>query len=153
MIEIREATPDDAPGLAALRWEFRSERPGLVEDRDEFVARCAAWMRGQLTTNLQWRAWVVVDGAAIVGQLWAHLFEKLPNPTTERERHLYVSNVYVTPRIRGGVGSRLVQTVLDWAAAQNVDRVILWPSDRSRTMYKRFGFETPDDILELKLNR
>jgi len=34
-----------------------------------------------------------------------------------------------------------------------VDRVILWPSDRSRTMYKRFGFETPDDILELQLNR
>jgi len=153
MIEIREATPDDAPALAELRWEFRSERPGLVEDRDEFVARCTAWMRGQLTTNLQWRAWVVLDGPTVVGQLWGHLFDKLPNPTTERERHFYVSNVYVTPRARGGVGSRLVRSVLDWAAAQNVDRVILWPSDRSRTMYQRFGFETTDDILELKLNR
>lgn len=153
MILIREATVDDAGALAELRYEFRSDRPEQVEDRETFVPRCAAWMRAQLTTNLHWRAWVAVDGGTIAGQLWAHVIEKLPNPGAERERHLYVSNVFVTPASRGGVGSRLVETALAWAAAQQIDRVILWPSARSRSMYQRYGFAVTDDVLELKLNR
>jgi GNAT superfamily N-acetyltransferase len=153
MIEIREATIDDAGALAELRWEFRSTRPERVEDHDAFVLRCAAWMRAQLTTNLHWRALVAVDGARIVGQLWMHTIEKLPNPTTERERHVYVSNVYVTPSARGGVGSRLLDAALAWAASQNVDRVILWPSDRSRSIYERRGFASTPNVFELRLDR
>jgi GNAT superfamily N-acetyltransferase len=151
MIEIRSATIDDAARLAELRWEFRSAKNTPVEDRDLFIARCAAWMRAQLTTHLIWRAWVAADGDRIVGQVWVHLIEKLPNPAVERERHLYVSNVYVTPSSRGGVGSRLVEAVLDWAASQNVDRVILWPTERSRPLYLRHGFTEKVDLLELSL--
>lgn len=151
MIEVRPATIDDAGQLAQLRWEFRSAKATPTEDRDFFVARCTGWMRAQLTTNLQWRAWVACDDAQVVGQVWAHVIEKLPNPAVERERHLYVSNVYVTPGARGGIGTRLVETVLAWAKSESVDRVILWPTDRSRSMYRRQGFVDPADILELEL--
>lgn len=151
MIEVRLATIDDAARLAQLRWEFRSAKATPTEDRDAFVARCSAWMRAQLTTNLQWRAWVACDGGQVVGQLWAHVIEKLPNPAVERERHLYVSNVYVTPSARGGIGTRLVDAALAWAKSESVDRVILWPTDRSRSMYRRHGFADPTDILELEL--
>jgi GNAT superfamily N-acetyltransferase len=153
MIDIRDATIDDAAALAELRWEFRSARPRQVEDRDAFVIRCAAWMRAQLTTNLQWRALVAVDGDAIVGQLWMHAIEKLPNPATERERHLYISNVYVTPAARGGVGTRLLEAALAWASSQNVDSVFLWYSERSRSMYERHGFASPERLFELHLDR
>jgi hypothetical protein len=39
---------------------------------------------------------------------------------------------------------------LDWLKQKEVDAVILWPSPRSRTLYMRHGFKTPNDILELR---
>lgn len=150
-IEIRPATIDDAAQLAALRWEFRSGRAEPVEDRESFLARCTAWMRAQLTTNLQWRAWVAVDGARVVGQVWVHVIHKVPNPSAERERHMYLSNLYVTPSVRGGVGTRLLEAALAWAASEAIDRVVLWPTDRSRPLYLRHGFTDVVSFLELAL--
>ena len=62
--------------------------------------------------------------------------------------HAYVSNLYVTPGARGGAGTRLLQAVVDRAAAEGVDRVVLWPSERSRTLYERFGFTTNGEVME-----
>lgn len=153
MIEIRPAAVTDAQRLAELRWEFRSGKSEPVEDRDTFIARCAGWMRAQLTTNLQWHAWAAVDGGRIVGQVWAHPMDKVPNPAHERERHVYISNLYVLPGARGGVGSRLMDAVIAWATAPtNVDRVILWPTERSRSLYARHGFRAASDVVELKLD-
>jgi GNAT superfamily N-acetyltransferase len=147
MIIIRLATPDDAAALAELRWEFRSAKTPPTETREAFVPRCAAWMREELTRG-SWRAWVADDSERIVGQLWLHPMSKIPNPSTELERHAYISNVYVTPGARGGVGSRLLQTAIDWASAHDVDRIVLWPTERSRTMYQRFGFTVSGNVLE-----
>lgn len=151
MIAIRSATADDALGLAELRWEFRSSKTTPVETRAAFVARCEEWMRDALASGA-WRAWVAVDGRALVGQVWAHRIPKIPNPARERERHLYISNMFVTPAARGGVGSRLLDAALEFARAQHVDCVILWPTDRSRTMYMRAGFAPRDHLFELRLS-
>jgi predicted GNAT family N-acyltransferase len=85
----------------------------------------------------------------IVGQIWLQMLSKLPNPAEERENHAYISNVYVTPSARGGVGTRLLQTAIDWACVNDVDRVVLWPTVRSRSMYQRHGFAASGDVLEL----
>jgi GNAT superfamily N-acetyltransferase len=151
MIEIREAATDDALRLAELRWEFRSGKAEPIEDHDTFVARCAGWIRAQLTTRLQWRAWVATENGAVVGQVWVHVIQKLPNPAAERERHMYLSNLYVTPSARGGAGTRLLETALAWAAAEAIDRVILWPTARSRPLYLRHGFTEAVSFLELAL--
>jgi GNAT superfamily N-acetyltransferase len=150
MIVIRGATPDDAPRLAELRWEFRSSKATPVETRAAFVARCAEWMRDGLASGA-WQAWVAVDDRALVGQVWAHRIPKVPNPAREREYNLYISNMFVAPAARGGIGSRLLDAALEFARAQRVDRVILWPSDRSRTMYLRAGFAPRDHLFELAL--
>ena len=63
-----------------------------------------------------------------------------PIPPTSASSHAYISNVYVTPSARGGVGTRLLRTALDWAASNRIDRVVLWPTARSRSMYQRHGF-------------
>jgi predicted GNAT family N-acyltransferase len=152
MIEIRRAVPGDARRLAELRWEFRASKTTPVETEDVFVTRCADWMRDALATGA-WHCWVAVDAANIVGQVWAHLIPKLPNPALEREQHLYISNVFVAPSARGGVGSRLLDAALVFATEQRVDRVILWPTDRSRTMYQRRGFAPRDHLFELTLDR
>jgi GNAT superfamily N-acetyltransferase len=148
MIEVRPATTADVDALAALRWEFRAGREAPAESQASFLARCTEWMRQALETGA-WRSWVAVRDDRIVGQVWLHPFTKLPNPVGERERHAYLSNLFVVPDERGGVGTQLLERALDWAAAHGVDRVVLWPSARSVTLYERHGFVREGDVLEL----
>jgi GNAT superfamily N-acetyltransferase len=148
MIEVRPANVDDATALAELRWEFRSGRDTPVETQEAFVARCAAWMRVQLQHD--WRAWVADEGGRIVGHVWLRAIDKIPNPVGERERHAYLSNLYVNPASRGGVGTRLLETAIAWASAHGVDYVLLWPTERSRTLYARHGFAVTADFLGLQ---
>jgi GNAT superfamily N-acetyltransferase len=147
MITVRTATAADAESLARLRWEFRSGRAQAVENEAAFVERCTTWMRRELDLGA-WRAWVAVDGPSIVGQVWLRVIDKLPNPGGERERHGYVSNVYVRPSARGGVGTRLLEAALGWASANGVDRVVLWPTPRSVGLYQRHGFVRAGDVME-----
>ena len=151
MIDVRAATPDDAPALAELRWEFRVARAPASETHDAFVARCEQWMRRELAGGEQWRAWVAVADGRIVGQAWVQTIAKMPNPVDERERHAYVSNMFVQPAYRGGTGSRLLETALAWSRANAFDRVILWPSARSVRLYERHGFTHNGDVMELAL--
>jgi GNAT superfamily N-acetyltransferase len=151
VIEVRSASPADADALAELRWEFRVARAPATEAHDAFVARCAAWMRNELITAIKWRAWVAVADGAIVGQVWLQTIEKMPNPVEELERHAYVSNVFVQPPFRGGIGARLLEAALVWARSSQVDRVLLWPSARSVTLYERHGFTHRGDVMELAL--
>ena len=148
MIDVRAATPDDAPDLAELRWEFRSGRVPAVEPHDRFIERCAEWMRRELAAH-SWRAWVAVSDGGIVGQIWLDTVPKVPNPVAERECHAYVSNLYVRPAARGGVGTRLLQTALAWATANGVDRIVLWPTEASVALYARHGFTRAGDVMEL----
>jgi len=150
-VTIRTAVAADADRLAELRWEFRIARAPATEARDSFVRRCAEWMRRELGSQAVWRAWVAVAGDSIVGQVWVQTIQKMPNPVAEQERHAYVSNVFVLPEHRGGAGSRLLEEVVAWARASTIDRVILWPSARSVTLYERHGFTHHGDVMELAL--
>lgn len=153
MITIRRATPGDAPILAAMRYAFRAAQNPAVESEQEFVARCAPWMRDRLGPAAAWRCWVAEQDSAIIGHLWLQLIEKIPNPAPELEQHAYITNVYVAPESRGGgAGALLVEAALAFCREQRVDSVILWPTDRSRPLYARHGFIEPSDILELVLD-
>jgi L-amino acid N-acyltransferase YncA len=147
---VRPAGPADAPALAALRHDFRASLGTPVEGRDDFVARCGAWMAGRLAGGL-WRAWVAEAEGEVVGTAWVQLIEKVPNPTVEAEHHAYVTNVYVRPAWRGGLGSTLVATALAWCEAEGVHSVVLWPTERSAALYRRHGFAAPDALLEREL--
>jgi GNAT superfamily N-acetyltransferase len=150
MTDIRQATVDDAAALAELRWEFRAGRREPVESHGAFVSRCTAWMQNELRGS-QWRAWVAVRDGRIVGHLWLATISKIPNPSPERERHAYVSNVYVQPSARGGIGSRLLDAALTQAKAEATDRVILWATPLSKPLYARHGFTRDGEVMELKI--
>jgi GNAT superfamily N-acetyltransferase len=76
--------------------------------------------------------------------------EKSPNPRNEAEHHAYITNFYVQEETRGyGIGSRLLKEALDWCQAHDVHAVILWPTERSRSLYERHGFAVRDDLMEL----
>jgi GNAT superfamily N-acetyltransferase len=150
MTTIRPATRDDAWALAELRWEFRAGRGApAVEDHDAFVARCAGWMRRELIAQAPWRAWVAERDGQRVGQVWLDTLHKVPNPIGERERHAYLSNLYVTPAARGGIGTQLIEAALAWSRDNGVDRVVLWPTADSMSLYLRHGFRREGDVMEL----
>lgn len=150
MIEIRRAAPSDAPALAGLRYDFRSGLSPATEDRATFLTRCGDWMAREIASG-GWASWLALDDRRPVGAIWAHVIAKVPNPVGERARHGYISNLFVLQDARGGVGTRLLETALAWLGSQDVDRVVLWPSDLSRTLYVRHGFTPNGDVFERKL--
>jgi GNAT superfamily N-acetyltransferase len=145
---VRRATAEDAPFLAELRWSFRSPLGEVTEDRAAFTARCSAWMGTALGPGSRWRAWVAERGPQVVGGIWLQVIEKIPNPVVEPECHAYISNLYVMPEARGhGVGKALLDAALRDCRALHPHAVILWPTERSRSLYTRVGFAAPKDIL------
>ena len=107
-------------------------------------------MRPRLSTDSAWTVFVAERDGRIVGNIWVQIVEKIPNPGPESETHAYVSNFFVVPRERNtGAGTRLLNAVLEHCRACSVDTVFLWPSERSRPLYHRNGFEPPADMLVL----
>ena len=103
-------------------------------------------------TNGRWRCWVALDrDAAIVGQIWVQIIDKVPNPGAEAERHAYITNLYVQPAARGGVGERLLTEAMAWCARRNVSAAFLWPTDASRSLYARHGFKVSGNFLDRHL--
>lgn len=147
--DIREATVVDAQRLAELRFEFRAPRSPNTETRDEFVHRCTLWMERALSSD-SWRCWAAMVEGQIVGQVWVHLIEKIPNPLAELENHAYITNLYVQENARGGMGNGLMDIALAWCWAQEIDTVILWPTELSRTLYQRKGFAVTPDVMSLR---
>ena len=149
-INVRLAGAADAAPLARLRYEFRSSVGIVGEGESEFVERCRRWMQERLSEGGPWRCWVAERGGELVGNLWAQLIEKIPNPAVEPERHAYVTNFYVREGERGrGTGSLLLAAALGWCRSSGVHAVILWPTERSRALYLRHGFAVREDLLEL----
>jgi GNAT superfamily N-acetyltransferase len=109
-------------------------------------------MQERLREDSPWRCWIAEKNLAPVGHIWTQLVEKIPNPSSEPEYHAYITNFYVLERARNlGIGSALLLAALDWCKSCQVHAVILWPSERSRPLYLRHGFDVRSDLLELLL--
>ena len=148
---IRIATPEDALVLADLRFHFRVELGEPAEPEAEFRERCARWMADRLAGNPSWRCWVAEGSEDILGNLWLQLIEKVPNPVSEPEHHAYITNVYVLPSARNaGAGALLLEAALAWCKQSEIDAVLLWPSERSRSFYARYGFTERGDLFALR---
>ncbi len=150
-VNIRSANDSDAPALAKLRYALRSSMGGAVtEPEDEFLQRCAEWMKEHLKAGSLWQCWVAERDEDLIGCLWLQMVEKIPNPRSEPEHHAYITNFFIQEFARGkGIGSRLLSTAIAWCEAGDVHAVILWPTERSRTLYERRGFAVRDDLMEL----
>ena len=145
--KLRAATAKDAPALARLRYTFRSITDQNQENENDFLERCSQWMADRLSQG-SWRCWVVEKENEIVGVLWLQLIEKIPNPTSEPEFHGYITNVFVDESLRGaGLGSQLLNEAIAFCRSYPVHSIILWPSEKSRTLYERHGFSVKSNLL------
>ncbi|HVR99598.1 MAG TPA: GNAT family N-acetyltransferase, partial [Thermoanaerobaculia bacterium] len=65
--------------------------------------------------------------------------------------HAYITNVYVLPELRNtGMGALLLEAALAWCRQSRTDAVLLWPSERSRSFYARYGFTERSDLFALR---
>ena len=152
-IQIRVATESDAPLLTRFRHDLRSSAKQLIESEEQFAERCTLWMRERLQDRRGWRCWLAESEQTPVGNIWAQLVEKIPNPA-ETECYLYVTNFYVREQYRGkGIGTRLLSEVLTWGKTSNAHTAILWPRERSKSLYLRHGFSVADDLMRLVVER
>lgn len=150
-VVIRIAGPDDAATLAKLRYEFRSSFGANCEQEAGFIERCATWMQDRLREE-SWRCWIAECDRVPCGNIWAQMIEKIPNPMIESESLGYITNFYVHENYRDrGVGAQLFSAAMEWIKADNVDAVILWPTERSRSFYRREGFSDAVRLMEKKL--
>jgi GNAT superfamily N-acetyltransferase len=149
-LTIRLAVPADAPALAALCYDFREDMAGsATESREQFSDRCRLWMEPRLGPGSNWRCWIAELQGVVAGNLWLQVIEKVPNPVPEAECHVYITNVYVAPEYRGsGAGEALVRAAMGFAREIQADSAILWPTDKSHTLYERHGFQVSDDIMQ-----
>ena len=147
MNKIRLANLNDVTVLARLRYLLRSRGESNVEAETQFLARTERWMLDHLQQD-HWRCWVAEDAGAVIGALWLQLIEKIPNPTSEPEFYAYITNVFVQETARRqGIGTQLLSEALSFCRQQSVEKIVLWPTEKSRSLYERHGFAVRSDVL------
>ncbi|MGI8712830.1 MAG: GNAT family N-acetyltransferase [Solirubrobacteraceae bacterium] len=141
-LEIREATADDAPGLAGVH--VRSWQVGYLGIvPDEVLDGLSV-----ATRERQWREWieqgtwirVACRDGLIVGL--CAVLRTGDDPANGEVAALYVD----PPAFRTGVGTALLNTALAHLSAAAAQQVTLWVftgNARARAFYARYGF-APD---------
>ena len=153
VVKLRRANVSDASRLAKLRYALRSSTGRVTEPEGDFLKRCTTWMADHLKEETLWQCWVAENDHELVGCLWLQLVEKIPNPRSEPEYHAYITNFYVDEFTRGhGIGSQMLSTAIGWCRSRDVHAVILWPTERSRSLYERYGFAVREDVMELLID-
>jgi GNAT superfamily N-acetyltransferase len=151
MNKIRLANLNDVTVLARLRYLLRSKGASNVEAESQFITRTERWMLDHLQQE-QWRCWVAEDAGTVLGALWLQLIEKIPNPTSEPEYYAYITNVFVHEAARRqGIGTQLLSEALSFCRQQSVEKIVLWPTERSRSLYERHGFAVRTAVLVANL--
>ena len=141
----RLATADDVPAVMLLIGRVFAEYglllmpvfevPDLLQFDAHYTAPHGAF-------------WVLRDDTRVVGCVGV---DRIDARTAELHR------LYVDASQRGrGIGQRLVETVLDWARAQGLARVVLWSDTRfenSHRLYRRLGFaQLGERVVEGDIN-
>jgi GNAT superfamily N-acetyltransferase len=139
-VSVRKATSDDAAALAALRLGplavggTQPPEPDIVRYTEFFTT----WVVNNLPTHLPF---VAVIGSDVVGAAWLTLAERVPSPDRRHRRCGDVQSVYVVPEFRErGVGTTLLEAVLEEAGRLGLEHVTVHSNDQATPLYQRVGF-------------
>jgi GNAT superfamily N-acetyltransferase len=144
-VQIRRASAEDLDALAALRRAWVEEQAGGPVDDPGFESDFARWYEREHDQRV---AWLAMDGDHAVGMVNMLVFTRMPRPGRPVSRWGYLSNFFVRADQRGsGLGGRLLSTCVEHADTHDFVRIVLSPSERSRSLYLRAGFGAADSLL------
>lgn len=144
-VSVRVAHDRDVAELARLRRLMDAEEgfePGLTFD-DDF----ARWFR---THGGAFTIVVAELDNRLIGTVWLELVERVPRPAEVDPAPVgYVTFTFVEPAHRNaGVGTAMLDALRRIAVEQRCETLIVWPSERSVSLYERAGFAPPGALLE-----
>jgi GNAT superfamily N-acetyltransferase len=149
-MKCRTANESDVVTLAEMRWEFQVEDNDLppIVSKTEFVEVCSDFLRQGLIQK-NWVYWIAELEGEVVSHIFVQRVRGAPRPFWLNNAYGYVSNVYTKPAYRRrGIGSQLMQQVLNWARHQEIDVLIVSISEESVTFYERAGFTAKNEWME-----
>lgn len=149
---IRRAVASDGPALARLRWEFRAEDGEIPrDDFREFQLRFLDHYWRGLDAGT-WAHWLVGEDGTVLAHMAVQVNEGVPRPCIARDRWGWLTDCYTIPAERNqGHGASLLEAIREWARTQELDLLLVSPSDRSVPFYRRAGFEPAGEWLRLSL--
>ncbi|WP_327418962.1 GNAT family N-acetyltransferase [Streptomyces sp. NBC_01233] len=150
---VRPARPADARTLAELRWAFkREDHEGQPPAPAGQLEEAERWIHDRLSGG-HWLAWVAETEGEICGHVFLCLVERMPEPYEDNNPVGYVTNFFVlSSRRNNGAGSALLEALQQHARGAGLEGLIVWPSERSTPLYRRCGFQPPEELLELPLD-
>lgn len=114
-----------------------------------FVEAFVAWVHEHAATHL---GFLATAGDEPVGMAFLAVIERIPGPGRWDRRAAALQSVYVRPERRGeGIGRLLCEAAIEEAARRGADYVMVHPSARSFSLYRRLGFVESGRVLELEL--
>lgn len=149
-VVVTRAGDDETATLAALRYRWRVEEAGeRAGDASEFEARFLQWYDAHRGTH---HGYLALDDGAAIGCAWLCVINRIPGPERFVRRGGILQSVYVEPAHRNrGIGEQLIGRIVDDARALNLDYLMVHPSARAFSFYRRLGFDKSEKLLELRL--
>ena len=147
---FRKAEGKDAKELAEIRWDFQYDpRDGSSEpelSKDEFISYCADFLEESLIGE-SWVCWIAEERGQIISQIFIKKIRKIPKPKKLYDAYGYVTNVYTRPEFRNkSIGRQLMTKVKEWAIEEDLELLIVWPSQKSIGFYESMGFSSDNEI-------
>jgi GNAT superfamily N-acetyltransferase len=149
-IEWRRADPGDFVQIADLRWRLHTgdSEDFDLQERRRFVAE---FSRSRVARD-EFIHWVAVIEDRVIATMAVCKVSKLPTPREPSGAWGYLTNCYTMPEYRNkAVGSKLLAEILRWALQENLELLVVWPSERSYPFYLRSDFERRSDPLVCEL--
>lgn len=152
-IDVVDVDPSDPVALAtagALRYRWWLEEGGEGElDEGAFTERFGRYLLARADTH---RGVLVRDGERVVGVGWIVLVDRLPWPDDPHPRAGLLQAVYVDAAHRGaGAGTHLITALLEIGRSEGLKYVLVNPTDRAESLYRRLGFAGAEPPLRLEL--
>ena len=151
-LTIRLATPEDAGVIAAQRARMFDEMGEIPAEAFETLRTKSRERLRDLLIRGEYIGWLAVPArqpVVIAGGAGVQLRHVLPHPLPDAKegnkiaegRHAIILNVFTEPDWRRqGVAVLLLQTIIAWARAERLDRLVLHASEAGRSLYTRLGF-------------
>jgi GNAT superfamily N-acetyltransferase len=145
-MHCRLAETKDLAVLADMRWRLKTDDTPVYDQQayTKFIQEFVAWAQSPNA----FQHWIAENDGRAVGAMSVAVVEKPPSPNELTDAWGYVTNAYVYPEARNQrAGEALLSQITDWARSQNLELLVVWPSERAYPFYERAGFRSERDPL------
>lgn len=157
MVRVRVASAADSSTIAEQRAGMFADMGLLpVESHSRLVQMTIDYLTTAIPAGeyVGWLAVIEADPATVIGGAGVQLRRVLPFPnqgshgtTIAEGRQAIVLNVYTDPTWRRrGVARSLMEAVLAWARAHQIESLVLHASPDGRALYEHLGFAETNEM-------